>query len=105
MSPIFVALAAIGIAVCIVGALFCGCLLKTAVDEYRRDRQKQREADARKRAGLPPPAPDNVAGVNHADHNECAQILNATNELEAEMAAGFDRLWDAIRDHRKEENP
>lgn len=101
MSPIFVALAAIGIAVCLVGALFCGCLLKTAVDEYRRDRQKQREADARKRAGLPPAAPDNVEGVNLADHDECAQILNATNELEA----GCARLWDAITEHRKEDNP
>lgn len=104
MSPILVALTTIGIAVCIVGALLCGCLLKAAIDEYRRDRQKQREANARKRAGLPPPAPDNVEGVNLADHDECAQILNATNELEAEMAAGFDRLWDAIRDHWTEDN-
>lgn len=53
--------------------------------------------------GLPPAAPDNQPGFNLADHDECALILHATTQNEAQLAAGCARLLDAIHEHRKEQ--
>ncbi|MDX2696044.1 hypothetical protein [Streptomyces ipomoeae] len=83
-----------------VGAAVCAWQIRRAV---HASREEARTTEARARAGLPPAAPDNVPGSNLADLDECALILNATNALEAELAAGCARLWDAIHEHRKEE--
>ena len=87
------------------GALICAGLLMGAVNDRKRERQQRNITAARQRAGLPPAAPDNLPGVNLADHDECALIPHTTNQHEAEVAAGCDRLWDAIRDHRTEDTP
>jgi hypothetical protein len=87
----------VAVLVAVVGAGFCLLQLRRAVrDSINRDRA----ADARTRVGLPPAAPDNVPGANLADLDECVQILTYTDELEA----GYARLWDAITEHRREED-
>jgi hypothetical protein len=85
------------IVLAVLGAVVCAWQVRRALREpLERDRIV---AEARARTGLPPAAPDNVPGSNLADLDECVQILTYTNELEA----GCARLWDAIHEHRKEE--
>ena len=102
MSAFF---AVLGVIVAIVLVfVFAGAVVCWRVGRVlQRSLHRGRTADVGARTGLPPAAPDNQPGVNLADHDECALILNATNELEAQLAAGLDRLLDAIHEHRKEQ--
>jgi hypothetical protein len=59
--------------------------------------------EANVRVGLTPPAADNWPGVNVADQDAC-ELIWSMPEHDPELAAGCDRLWDAIDEHRKE-NP
>lgn len=65
----------------------------------RRASRTLRAADTPTQPGPPPAAPDNQPGTDLFDLDTCRRILRATEELEAECA----RLWDAITEHRKEE--
>jgi hypothetical protein len=73
------------------------------VDRYR-------QADARVEQilaeTLTPAAPDNVPGINLADHDECELLWSvpAYTLRDPELDAGCDRLLNAIHEHRKE-NP
>jgi hypothetical protein len=78
-----------------VGAVFCAVKLwqacRTVDDAIGRDRTHD----------VPPPppaAPDNVPGTDVFALDDCLRILHATNQLDA----GYARLWDAITEHRKE---
>lgn len=77
------------LAVSTVGALVCAWQVRRAL----------RDAEARTRTALTPPAPDNQPGTNLADLDECRRILACTDDLDA----GYTRLWDAIHEHREEE--
>lgn len=59
-------------------------------------------ADARARTGLTPPAPDNVPGINLADHDECELLWSvpAHTPRDPRLDAGCDRLLEAIRDEQ-----
>jgi hypothetical protein len=71
--------------------------LRRAAAESTRDRLV---CEARDRASLPPAAPDNEAGVNGADLDEC-ELIWATPLHDP---TGFDRLRNALREHREEDN-
>ena len=66
--------------------------------------------EAHQRAGLPPAAPDNQPGTNHAWADECALIYSMPAHGEEHgqplspdpMGAGLDRLRDAIRNDHTE---
>lgn len=58
-------------------------------------------AEARERAGLPPAAPDNQPGNNHAWADECALIYSLP-AYDPAWDAGMERLWDAIRDNQNQ---
>lgn len=59
-------------------------------------------AAARARVGLPPAAPDNEADVHLADHDEC-ELIWSMPEYDPDLDAGCDRLRQAIREHREED--
>ncbi|MDX2841461.1 hypothetical protein PV377_21215 [Streptomyces ipomoeae] len=80
------------IVLAVLGAAVCAIQWRRAVHASREE--------ARARVGLPPAAPDNQPGDNLFDLDTCRRILRATDELEA----GYARLWDAIHEHRKEDN-
>lgn len=79
------------IVLAVVGAVFCAVKLRQAcrtVDDALSD--------------IPPPppaAPDNVPGTDVFALDDCLRILRATDQLDA----GYDRLWDAITEHRQQE--
>lgn len=68
--------------------------------ESRRDRLIQEECTS---AATVPCAPDNEAGINLADADECALTYSLPEfdpANDPQWAAGRARLLDAIRDHR-----
>lgn len=83
------------IVLAVLGAIVCAWQIRRAVLDTRAE---DRAADARQRVGLPPAAPDNQPGTNGADLDEC-ELIWATPDPD-----GLDRLWDAIREHREEED-
>jgi hypothetical protein len=83
------------IVLAVVGAIVCAWQIRRAVLDTRAD---DRAAEARQRVGLPPAAPDNQPGTNSADLDEC-ELIWATPD-----PAGLDRLRQALREQREEED-
>lgn len=86
MSPLLGVLLVFAIPISIVGAVFCGCLLKTAITEHRRERQRHDVG------------PDALRLLQELDTH-----LDEYVAADPELSAGFDRLRNALREHRKEE--
>lgn len=78
-------------------------LLAHMVDRYRRTDAKQEEflAQTLPELDVPVAVVDTRPGIDLALADECALILAATNEHEADLAAGLDRLRDAVRNQQQ----
>lgn len=81
------------------GAAFCAVKLRQACRTVEDAVDRDRTDDVPPQPVPPPPAVDNQPGTHLADLDECELILAYTNELDA----GCNRRWDAIAEHRKEE--
>lgn len=54
-------------------------------------------------AGITPAAADNRAGADAALLDEC-ELIYSRPRFDLDLNAGCDRLWDAILDHREDED-
>jgi hypothetical protein len=81
----------------VVGAVFCAVKLRQACRTVD-------DAIGRDRTHDTPAAVDTRHGTNTADHDQCELLwdLPAYTPPDPELEAGCDRLWDAITEHRKE---